>query len=427
MKIEGVPGWPPYSIYIANYQTDSNKELKSQNIVEKLLQGYGGEYSREFDSLDLRSDSINGYVRFISEGISQAFLLAAGPAEADKESLNLTLSYEEYDELIGKLEKALPEAPNFSYLLKVAYAKGEEEAEALLQRYTADVGRTQSSVGLVKGCILATLTVPDGSRLSMPSREIIVIHYRDELEKAADIVWGLSFEISSLGMCMGEMSRLFSERKLMFDQMDASERSTQLRINEILAEMRRPVDEIQPGDLEDILKEITIQFSRLSTLASSMRRDHIKARGFHRRLRNLLKGWNESPLGESPTNSSAELERFENLMAPFGDFVERTEALMTQLNTVLDSVRTYLGIQQQKMSLMEQTSSKEQLIRLVNLQEILHKLEILIVAVYIMEMAKIAFETLIHEHELVNSLTAVFIPIALILSILISRMLHRGH
>jgi ABC-type transporter Mla subunit MlaD len=258
----------------------------------------------------------------------------------------------------------------------------------------------------------------------MPSRELMVLPYGD-WETAKEGVWTLCFEVCSLALYNGEMSRLYSERKLMFDLMEASESSTQLRINEILAEMRRPVDEIQPDDLEDILKEITIQFSRLSTLASSMRRDHVKARGLLRGLRNLLKSWNERPITESLTNTSVETEDFENLMAPFGDFIERTEALMAQLNTVLDSVRTYLGIQQQKASIVEQTSSKEQLVRLVNLQEILHKLEVLIVAVYLTEMARIVFETLLQESA--NLLTTAFIPVSLLISVLISRMLHKTH
>ncbi|RLI31973.1 hypothetical protein DRO56_04335 [Candidatus Bathyarchaeota archaeon] len=83
-------------------------------------------------------------------------------------------------------------------------------------------------------------------------------------------------------------------------------------------------------------------------------------------------------------------------------------ALRVQLNTVLDAVRTYLSIQQQSLSLEEQKSSKEQLIRLVNLQELLHKLEILIVAVYMTEMARIVFEAL--WHEMANLLTASLYP-----------------
>ena len=137
-----------------------------------------------------------------------------------------------------------------------------------------------------------------------------------------------------------------------------------------------------------------------------------------------LKGWDEKPIEEVMLNSTSEMDFFESMIAPFGSFIERTEALMNQLDTVLETVRTYLGIQQQKLSIKEEASTKEQLIRLVNLQEILHKLEVLIVAVYLTEMARIVFEALAHEHA--NLYTALFIPVALIVSVMIGRLLHRS-
>jgi uncharacterized membrane-anchored protein len=207
--------------------------------------------------------------------------------------------------------------------------------------------------------------------------------------------------------------------------MDASESSTQIGINEILARMRKPVDEIRPSDLEESLKDITIQFSRLSTLTNSMRRDRIKARAQIRGAGKLLKSWNEGVFLEFSTNSSVMLDDLEGVVAPFGDFIERTEALTAQFNTVMDSVRTYLGIQQQKLSLAEQTSSREQLVQLVNLQETLHKLEVLVVAFYLTEMARIVFEVMLRESA--NLLTVLFIPVALLGSFLISRMLGKKH
>ena len=91
----------------------------------------------------------------------------------------------------------------------------------------------------------------------------------------------------------------------------------------------------------------------------------------------------------------------------------------------MEEVRTYLSLQQQKISIEEQKASKDQLVRLVNLQEMLHKLEILIVAVYLTEMAKVFFEAFMHEHT--HLYTALFIPIALLLSIFIGRLLHKEH
>ena len=44
---------------------------------------------------------------------------------------------------------------------------------------------------------------------------------------------------------------------------------------------------------------------------------------------------------------------------------------------------------------------------------------------YLTEMARIIFETSFHESA--NLLTALFIPIAILISVLISRMLHKDH
>lgn len=423
MKSKELPRWFPYSVHIATYQIDPEK--KTEDAVEKLFDRYGGTYSKESNSLEFRAGPISGYVKGLSERGSQVSLLAVGSAETEKKVLDSIPSYERYEDLVEDMKEALPENSDSTYTVRLAYSTDEKEAGALLRRYVRNTGRTLKSAGLVRGSVLATLGGPRDASMPMLSRELMIVSNGDGLDKGVDAIWMLCFEVCYLAIYTGQMNRLHSQRELMFDQTDAAERSTQLWINEILAKMRRPIEEIQPKDLEEILKETTIQFSRLSTMASSMRRDYVKAQGLLRGMRNLLKKWNERPIDDSITNSSAEMDDLENLMAPFGDFTERTEALMTQLSTVLDSVRTYLGIQQQKMSITEQTSSKEQLVRLVNLQEILHKLEVLIVAVYLTEMARIVFETLLHESA--NLATTAFIPVALLTSVFISRILHKRH
>lgn len=422
-----IPGWLPYSVYISAYHVDAWKGLGSRKFVERLHQKYGGVASEDLSHLEFRTEFSSGLVRCFSEREFHIVLLAAGSIETERNILNSIPEYKPYDSLVENLREVLPEEPASAFTLRVAYATDEEEAGTILRGMMEVASHSLASAGLVRGCMFATIGDSGDASKTMPSRELLIVHYGGGFEGTSEAIWPLVFDISYLALHAGEMSRLYSERVLMFSQMEAAESNTQLRINEILLNMRRPVDEMQPDDLEEVLKEITIQYSRLSTLASSMRRDYVKAQGILRGLRNLLKRWNERPLGERLTNSSAMIDDFESRTAPFGDFIERTEALMAQLNTVLDSVRTYLGIKQQKMSIMEESSSKEQLIRLVNLQEILHKLEVLIVAVYLTEMAKVVFEALAHESA--NLLTALFIPLALIISILIGRLLHasEGH
>ena len=117
-----------------------------------------------------------------------------------------------------------------------------------------------------------------------------------------------------------------------------------------------------------------------------------------------------------------ELESY-RVIQPIENFVIRGEALKARLGSVMEEVRIYLSLQQHKVALEEQKSSKDQLIHIVNLQKILHKLDILIIAFYLTEMARMVFETLIHKSA--NILTITFIPIALFISILIIRILHK--
>jgi uncharacterized membrane protein len=136
----------------------------------------------------------------------------------------------------------------------------------------------------------------------------------------------------------------------------------------------------------------------------------------------MFRKFNERTYKDYPTNLDSEIRKYNKITKSFDNYITRSEALKARLSTVMENVRTYLSIQQQKLTLEEQKSSKEQLVRLVNLQEIFHKVEIFILAVYMTEMAKIIFEALTQDAAL---LTAIFIPLALILAIGISRLLHR--
>lgn len=389
-----------------------------------IAQRFGVSHAGDLNDFEFIKGSFVNRVKAISEGDTTCFLIAAGSLQT-KQNLIPVPSFKEYDEQISAIKEMLPSGPDFECALKFVNVTDERGAVMFLKKYLKDDGRSLKSAGLIRNYVLVTIQRQNIGSTPEHTREMLILQHGTDADAAPGEVWALCSDVCSLATFSGEMSRLYSERRLMFDQMEASENSTQIRINEILAQMRRPVDEIQSSDLEEMLKEITIQFSRLSTLSNTMRRDRVKAQVIIRKTKDLLKRWNERPFDDNATNSTSTIDFLEGLTAPFADFIERIEALTAQFNTVLDSVRTYLGIRQQKMSISEQTSSKEQLVQLVNLQETLHKLEVLIVAFYLTEMARIVFVSLLSPELLsADLLTAAFIPVALLLSVLLSRMLH---
>jgi len=356
------------------------------------------------------------------EGVEHRVLLAASNLKRGQRSLPLEKSY---SGSASKLDSLVAEKPISIFTIRVGWAHGLEEARLLLKSHLKDANRSLKSLGVAHECLLATLEDRDSLSPSQPLvRELIVIPYSHDFEEAVHEFWRLCEDLATLASYAGRLYKLKLDRNLILMQIDSSEKSTQMRINEIFVDIRRPMEELGLEGLEGVLREVTTLFSNLSILASVMRRDYVKAQSLLRRITSLYESLSEAPLGHYPTNSSVETSYYESLVAPFKDFIERVNALRVQLDTVLNAVRTYLGIQRQKLGIEEQASSRDLLARLVSLQEILHKLEILIVAFYITEMGKLVFEAVAPRES--GILTVAFIPLALLISTAIQRLLHRN-
>jgi len=370
------------------------------------------------EGLKLTLDSMEGYVECV-KGENRIFFIALGPGRGQEPVLE---KYREYEELAEEIEALIPGDPISSFTLRIGCSEGVENAHRLLKEYLNQAGESVKGMGVVRGCLLAMLEGESrGDPVQVLKRDWVLIPFKgeDTLEEA----WRICWDMASLAFYGGQLNQLRVSHDLVLKQIDASEKNTQVRINKIFAGLRHTVEEIEPGELEGVLREVTTLFSSLSILVSTMRRDYIKAQSLLRSIETLFKTWNEEDFPGYPSNSSMELDEYRELIAPFEDYIKRVDALRVQLNTVLDAVRTYLGIQGQRMSVEEQASSKALLSRLVKLQEVLHKLEILIVAFYITEMGRLVFEAV--AHEMAGVLTVAFIPIALLTSIGIRRILHK--
>lgn len=426
MKFRNPPTRLPCLVRITTFHLEKGEGTEptgARKILDQIADAYGPSCSEVEGALKLALESSEIYVEGTEEEDSQTFLVALSPGEDEECSSTLLGEPAGHGDQIEELMELLPQDALCVFDLRVASVTGREEAQSLLKGYVRRIHHRPRSMGVIRGCVLAGLQESLAPSSQPLRREFLLLPLNHELDEATPIVWGLCREMAALASCAGRLNHLRSRHDLVLRQIDASEQNTLMRINEILAGLRLPVAQIQAGRLEGILTEVTTLFSRLSILVGGMRRDYVRAQALLRDVDGLFMMWNEESLDYYPTNSSVEAHACERIVAPFKDYIERVEAVRVQLNTVLDAVRTYLEIQGQRMSVEEQKSSKEQLIRLVNLQEMLHKLEILIVAVYLTEMARIVFEAVARERALV--LTAAFIPVALGLAVLIARLLHR--
>jgi len=294
------------------------------------------------------------------------------------------------------------------------------EIEDYFHRYNSAV----IGAGLVKNHIIATISTEKYTKVEHHSpRTWIVFTQENNMRKTADQLNILINKIAQYVPLAAELDKMFEERSVVFRQIESSEKSTLERIRDVLGNVRRSPDQVTSTDLASMLTEVSGIFSRLTTITGSMRRDYIVARRRLRDIREIFSLWGEKPILNYTSNIAIELTRCENVVNTFSDSVDRLEALRSQLNTVLDAIKTYVGIKQQNISLEEQRSMKTLLARMVNLQEVLHKFEILIVAFYITEMGRLVFEMI--AREIANVLTVSFIPIALILAVGIRRLLHK--
>ena len=420
MRFRKFPITFPCIVYIAAFPKEESESVTE--VLHRIILNYSPTYSETDTEFRFTTNSMEGYVKGIEEQECQVFLVIFSPKEELRPSQLLLKEQKSYKEHVRKLEAIMSRKPLSTFILRIGWSESLEKAQLVLKEYLNQGKYSIRSMGIVHGCLLATLEESSIFSQSL-RRNIIVISFDHEIEEARRIVWKICSDLTSLASYTGRLNQLRLNCNPILNQIDASERSTQFRINEIFVGLRRPVKEVKIEDLEDVLREVTTLFSSLSVLVGAMRRDYVKAQSLLRNAVSLFKTWNEKPLNYYPTNSLMEIDSYEDLIAPFKDFISRVDALRTQLNTVLDTVRTYLGIQEQKLSIEEQASSKDLLARLVSLQEVLHKLEILIVAFYITEMGRLIFDVI--AHEISGILTIAFIPIALFMSVAILRLLHK--
>jgi hypothetical protein len=358
------------------------------------------------------------------------FLTISNPSE-DYVSLNWREDMVSYDDKIKSVLEFLPENPLSSFSIAVALPKSSEVSN-LLRDYLDYAKSSEMGVSIVRGCVVVA---PKEEHEEDPTQFIkhnmLLLPISLPPAEVEFITWGLIQNIRDLALFQGRLNQYYQADKWLFPQVEPLERETLKKIEQFFysafMKMRRiEIRQAEPLTLEDLekwLADMTERFSTLTVIEGAMQRDYVLAEECMNEIEDLLQNWEEKPFEGYPKASSVERARNRALVRPFKDCLGRTRALREQLETVLDTVRTYLSLEQQRLGVEEQKSSKEQLVRLVNLQEILHKLEILIVAFYLTEMARIVFESTLHESA--NLLTAAFIPFALLTSILISRSLHK--
>jgi hypothetical protein len=399
-------------------QNEESREL-GHGILGLIASRYGlkppepGDFTLMF--------SLEGFeysTKLIKRETCNVFIIAVSRSSESSRGWKEDLSA--YQDHIRPLLKLLPDNPTAVFSTYSVYTGSRDKALVIFNEYLAHQTQRQIGLGIIRGCLLAMLGDSQQTKETQVVERALLLSPFDSADAEA-VDSELLDDIGYLASIEGEINKLYQMRQPFFRLIGSAEDDTQRAVDEIIR--KRFGGAVKLEDMEESLKVITGRFSTLSMLAGAVRRDNIVVGHQLDEVEGLLQRWNESEVEGYPTIFSVEMMHYRALSKPFKDFADRIESLRGELGTVLDTVRTYLSVEQQKLSVEEQKSSKDLLVRLVNLQEILHKLEILVVAFYMTEMASLVFQALAHDIALV--LTAAFIPLALLVAVGISRLLHR--
>jgi hypothetical protein len=323
-----------------------------------------------------------------------------------------TRFFDEFDEVVNLTSHILT-----TFTVFVPEVNDEANAISILETYSQQLGKRRLGVGTVRGCIFSILESRDDDQYT---KHYFVSPLKTTHNKPNGFNKVMD-DVKDVAIHTARLSKLNMESRSFVSALKPGEIEISERTEAFLWNLMKP-EPVELETLESWLGYIMEREASLSAMISSMRGNLIEAQGTVSRIHEIFRRLNEGSFGEEPSSLEGEAGVNDKVVKTYEDYLVRSEALKARLGTVMESVRTYLSIQQQKLTLEEQKASKEQLVRLVGLQEIFHKVEIFILAVYITEMARIIFEV-VAEHDALL-ITAIFIPVALVISIVVTRLLH---
>jgi hypothetical protein len=320
--------------------------------------------------------------------------------------------FDELDPLVN------PPSPIYTtFIIFAPEAVDEKYTSTLIEAYSRQLTRPRIGVGIVRGCLFSILeSKGDGEQFNK-------YYFVSSIKNAAPQSFNETMEdIKTVAIHSAKLSRLYWGSNSFFSALKPGEVEISERTETFLWNLMRP-EPVGLETLESWLGYIMEREASLSAMISAMRGNLIEAQSIISRIEGVFRRLNERSFNGEPKCLEGEASAYRRILKMYEDHLVRSEALKARLGTVMDSVRTYLSIQQQKLTLEEQKASKEQLVRLVGLQEIFHKIEIFILAVYMTEMARIIFDVVAGGEAAL--LTAIFIPVALVVAVGVSRLLHR--
>ena len=330
---------------------ESGDEEHADGTIELITRDYAPKsIQRDEESVKITLEDTLCTIELTKEKDCIVFLIGINHLHDDYVSKNWQEDLEYYRRQVQPVLNTLPQNPILLLSVFVGSTSSLGEALKLVEQYSEYVNCYKPSAGLADGCLLAALRgIATETGAQFLRRELLLSPVNLTFPKAKHSVSELLAGIKHLAINLGKLDRLRRLCQPFFPQIDPAEADMQEKIEGIMNRIRQ-TEPVEVETLKLWLSEVMVRFSSLSVLSGSIKRDQIAAETYMEENKNLLSQWSETSVEGYPTNMTMETMEYNSVLKPFTDFVGRTEALRTQLETVSDMIRTYLGIGQQEQS-----------------------------------------------------------------------------
>lgn len=255
-----------------------------------------------------------------------------------------------YRSQVNTATDMLPKNPVLAMFLFVNPVHSQEEVPKLVQQYSQHIGCHKIAAGIVNNHLIATFRMTDGEKgSSAVRREIIVSPINEGFPEGKDNLLPLVEDIKDLHMNLAELSRLYKSCQPYFPQLDPAEKEV-LEKTEAIRIRIRQTEPVELETLKSWLADVMDRSSAISIMSSLIARDQITATGCVNENESILNRWSERNLEGYPMNTLMEITEYKSMMGPFSGFINRTQALRARIESVSNTIRTFLDIQQQEQN-----------------------------------------------------------------------------
>jgi len=179
-----------------------------------------------------------------------------------------------------------------------------------------------------------------------------------------------------------------------------------------------------PDDLREWLYTLSTKFGEIAGISEEVRHYSSDTGSRIELIRNILKEWGEMPIEGRNSLNRFYLSATVSLGDDYQRLSRRIDGLRREMIDLMTNLRTKVDLNIQEQSLELQKSVDETTKTQVKLQRTVEGLSVIIISYYIVSLAKFVFEG-IKSAGIINVsstlLTALFVPIAIIISFLLTK------